>query len=210
VERIYLLAGRPQPGGRDPAPGSLALVQDFVNTVDREHGPDLLDDVAGFVEWLALRDLGGAPHAPPPSTADLGRARVFREALRSLLLANHGTPPPAAARAVLEEAADRAGLRVRLPPEGAALAPVSPGVDGALGTVVAAAVVAMWDGTWRRLKACPRSSCHWAFYDRSTNASATWCSMSICGGREKASTYYRRHTRKRASKTSPGAAAAGE
>jgi predicted RNA-binding Zn ribbon-like protein len=193
VERTYLLAGRPQPGGRDPAPGSLALVQDFVNTVDREHGPDLLDDSAGFVEWLALRDLGGAPHAPPSiSAAELARARELREALRALLLANHGTPAAAAARAVLEAAAERGRLRVRLPPEGAALVPVSPGLDGALGAVVAAAVVAIWDGTWPRLKACPRATCHWAFYDRSTNASATWCSMSICGGREKAGTYYRR------------------
>jgi predicted RNA-binding Zn ribbon-like protein len=187
------MAGRPQPGGRDPAPGSLALVQDFVNTVDREHGPDLLDDAAGLLEWLGLRDLGGAPEAPPPiSTADLGRARELREALRVLLLANHGTPAPAAARGVLEAAAERAGLAIRLPLEGAALVPVSPGLDGALGAVVAAAVVAMWDGTWPRLKACPRTVCHWAFYDRSTNASATWCSMSICGGREKASSYYRR------------------
>jgi predicted RNA-binding Zn ribbon-like protein len=196
VERTYLLAGRPQPGGRDPAPGALALVQDFVNTVDREHGPDLLDDAAGLEEWLSFRDLGGAPGAPPPiSTADLDRARELREALRVLLLANHGTPAPEGVREVLEEAADRAGLRVRLPLEGAALVPVSNGVDGALGQVVGAAVVAMWDGTWRRLKACPRDACQWAFYDRSTNASATWCSMSICGGRVKANRYYRRSRR---------------
>jgi predicted RNA-binding Zn ribbon-like protein len=187
------MAGRPQPGGRDPAPGTLALVQDFVNTVDREHGPDLLDEPAGLLEWLGLRNLGGAPEAPPPIyMADLGRARELREALRVLLLANHGTPAPAAARSVLEAAAERAELAIRLPAEGAALIPVSPGLDGALGAVVAAAVVAMWDGTWPRLKACPRSVCHWAFYDRSTNASATWCSMAICGGREKASSYYRR------------------
>ena len=81
-------------------------------------------------------------------------------------------------------------------PEGAALVPVSNGVDGALGQVVSAAVVAMWDGTWRRLKACPRSVCQWAFYDRSTNASATWCSMSICGGRVKANRDYRRSRRR--------------
>jgi predicted RNA-binding Zn ribbon-like protein len=189
VERTYLLAGRPQPGGRDKAPGSLALVQDFVNTVDREHGPDLLDDPQGFLDWLGRRGLGGDPHV---STADLGRARELREALRALLLANHGTEPPAAAKPILEGAAERAGLRVRLPAEGAALMPVSRGVDGALGSVVAAAVVAMWDGTWRRLKACPGPNCQWAFYDRSTNVSATWCSMSICGGRAKASAYYHR------------------
>jgi predicted RNA-binding Zn ribbon-like protein len=124
--------------------------------------------------------------------ADLGRARELREALRALLLANHGTPAPPGVAEVVEQAAERAGLRIRLPGEGAALIPVSNGVDGALGAVVAAAVVAMWDGTWVRLKACPRPNCHWAFYDRSTNASATWCSMSICGGRVKASNYYKR------------------
>ena len=106
---------------------------------------------------------------------------------------------------MLERVAARAGLAVRLPAEGAALVPVSPGVDGALGAIVAAAVVAMWDGTWPRLKACPRSVCRWAFYDRSSNASATWCSMSICGAREKASSYYRRRALKRAASASPGA-----
>jgi predicted RNA-binding Zn ribbon-like protein len=204
------LAGRPQPGGRDPAPGALALVQDFVNTVDREHGPDLLDDAEGLLEWMRLRDLGGFPSAPPTvSAAELRRARGLREALRDLLLANHGTPAPQAAREVLEAVAQGAALELRLPGEGAALMPVSPGVDGALGAIVAAAAVAMWDGTWTRLKACPRTVCHWAFYDRSSNASATWCSMSICGQREKASSYYRRRTLKRAENVSPGAAASG-
>jgi predicted RNA-binding Zn ribbon-like protein len=193
VKRTYLLAGRPQPGGRDPAPGTLALVQDFVNTVDREHGPDLLDDAGGLLEWLALRELGVWPDdRAAVSGAELERARELREALRALLLANHGTPAPPAARLALEAAASRARLAVRLSTEGAALVPVSDGLDGALGAVVAAAVVAMWDGTWPRLKACPRSVCHWAFFDRSTNASATWCSMSICGGREKSGNYYRR------------------
>jgi len=189
VRRSHLLAGRPQPGGREPAPGALALVQDLVNTVDREHGPDLLDDARGLREWLDHRGLA----AEGVSARDLRHARELREALRGLLLANNGAAePPPGARAVLEAAAARARLTVRLPAEGAALTPVSPGVDGALGTVVAAAVVAMWDGSWPRLKACPREVCHWAFFDRSPNASASWCAMSICGSRVKASAYYRR------------------
>jgi predicted RNA-binding Zn ribbon-like protein len=189
VQRTHLLAGRPQPGGREPAPGALALVQDLVNTVDREHGPDLLDDAGGLREWLAVR--GPAPERV--SAADLRHARELREALRGLLLANNGREAPGGAREVLEQAAARAGLTVRLAPAGAALRPAAGGVDGALGTVVAAAVVAMWDGTWPRLKACPRDVCHWAFYDRSPNAGATWCAMSVCGSRTKARAYYRRH-----------------
>jgi predicted RNA-binding Zn ribbon-like protein len=183
------MAGRPQPGGRQPAPGALALVQDLVNTVDREHGPDLLDDAAGLREWLDLRDL--APNADI-SAADLRHARELREALRALLLANNGGPDDPRARAAVQFAAERARLVVRLPGEGAALVPVSGGVDGALGSIVAAATVAIWEGTWRRLKACPGRNCQWAFYDRSSNASATWCSMQICGARAKASSYYRR------------------
>jgi predicted RNA-binding Zn ribbon-like protein len=79
-----------------------------------------------------------------------------------------------------------------LPPEGPELVPGRGGVEGALGRVVAATFAAMLDGRWARMKACPRDVCGWAFYDRSSNASATWCSMAVCGGRVKAGTYYRR------------------
>src|SRR5215203_3563080 len=167
MERRALLSGTVHPGGRDPAPGRLALVQMLVNTVDREHGPDLLADLAGLRDWLAARGLlepGGEP-----TVRDLDGAR-----------------------GVLEAAAARAELRATLPLEGPELVPAKGGVDGALGRVVAAAFAAMLDGSWARLKACPRDVCGWAFYDRSSNASATWCSMSVCGGRVKAGAYYRR------------------
>jgi hypothetical protein len=45
--RELLVSAGAQPGGRAPAPGGLALVQAFVNTVDLEHGPDLLDETTG-------------------------------------------------------------------------------------------------------------------------------------------------------------------
>src|SRR5215208_2253448 len=172
MERDALLSGTVHPGGREPAPGRLALVQMLVNTVDREHGPDLLADLAGLRDWLAAREL--------------------REALRALMHANNGAPEEPGARGVLEAAAARAELRATLPLEGPELVPARGGVDGALGRVVAAAFAAMLDGSWARLKACPRDVCGWAFYDRSSNASATWCSMSVCGGRVKAGAYYRR------------------
>ena len=51
----------------------------------------------------------------------------------------------------------------------------------------------MLDGELGAPEGLPAASrCGWAFYDRSTNASATWCSMSVCGGRAKAGAYYRR------------------
>jgi predicted RNA-binding Zn ribbon-like protein len=187
VERHALIDGSVQPGDRPTAPGTLRLVQAFVNTVDREHGPDLFDDVSGLAAWLEHHLL-----AADVREADLAPARDVREALRALLLANNGEPHDAGAREVLERAARRARLEATFPPDGAALVPRASGVDAAVGRILAAAFAALVDGRWTRLKACPREVCGWAFYDRSTNASATWCSMQVCGGRVKAGAYYRR------------------
>jgi len=190
MERDALLSGTVHPGGRAPAPGRLALVQMLVNTVDREHGPDLFADVGGLTDWLAARGL--LEPGITPVSGDLDHARELREALRSLMHANNGAPEDPAARAALDAAAAAAELRPTFPVEGPELVPGRGGIEGALGRVVAATFAAMLDGSWARLKACPRDVCGWAFYDRSSNASATWCSMAVCGGRVKAGTYYRR------------------
>jgi predicted RNA-binding Zn ribbon-like protein len=58
---------------------------------------------------------------------------------------------------------------------------------------MAAVTQATVDGTWERLKACPEETCRWAFYDRSKNRSAKWCSMQTCGNMHKARTYRARH-----------------
>ena len=57
---------------------------------------------------------------------------------------------------------------------------------------------AIAEGTWARLKACERDSCRWAFYDRSKNRSGHWCSMDVCGAREKNRRAYRRRRASRA------------
>jgi predicted RNA-binding Zn ribbon-like protein len=192
VDREDLLSGRTQPGGRQPAEGPLRLVQDFVNTLDRENEVEALD-APGLADWLARRGLPGA--ARPAGDAELRRALAAREALRSLLLANNGGDVDDSAQARLEEVAARARLRLVLGAGQPRLEPSVAGVDGALGTIVATAFAAMLDGSWNRLKACPRHVCGWAFYDRSPNNRATWCSMQVCGNRTKAGTYYERRTR---------------
>jgi predicted RNA-binding Zn ribbon-like protein len=191
VEREALLSGLVHPGGREPAPGRLRLVQAFVNSVDAEHGPDLFADPAGLAEWLDRRGLAVAVGPDDPETA-----REVREALRALLHANNGASHHPAAEEALDRAARRAQLEPAFGPR--ALIPRAGGVDGAIGRVLAAAFAAMLDGSWRRLKACPREVCGWAFYDRSSNASATWCSMQVCGARAKAGAYYRRRRAARA------------
>ena len=163
-------------------------MQVFVNTLDIENGVDELSGPAALA--TVLEEAGVGEPGLRPTAADARTALDVREALRALLLANNGEARDPAAQETLERAARRA----RLEPEfgAAALVPRAGGVDGAIGQVLAAAFAAMLDGSWRRLKACPREVCGWAFYDRSSNASATWCSMQVCGGRAKAGAYYRR------------------
>src|SRR5215217_1086730 len=136
MQREALIAASVQPGGRSPASGGLRLVQDFVNTVDREHGPDLLDEPAGLRDWFDRREL--APGAAIAAD-DVAAALDLREALRALLLANNGEPEAAGARAALDAAGRRAGLAAAFATDPPALVPSAGGVDGALGTVVAAA-----------------------------------------------------------------------
>jgi predicted RNA-binding Zn ribbon-like protein len=128
------------------------------------------------------------------SGADLEQARALREAIRALLEAHAGEAPVPEAVAQVNAIARRAGLApVLTTPSESRLEPrASRGVDTALGKVVAAIHAAIAEGTWDRLKACERHACRWAFYDHSRNRGGRWCSMAVCGSREKSRRAYRR------------------
>jgi predicted RNA-binding Zn ribbon-like protein len=180
------------PGGRKPAPEPLRLVQAFVNTVDFENGIEELTDPAALENVLAGLGLleGNAPFGP----AELEQALRVREALRALLLGNNGVPVERATLQTLEEAARRGRLVVRFGDDGATeLLADAGGLDGALGRIVGVVHTAVADGTWPRLKACPRHICRWVFYDRSKNRASRWCAMSVCGNRVKTTRYRRSH-----------------
>ena len=174
------------------APGELELVRSFVNTLDVERGIDELSDPAALERWLRARGLlrGG----PAAGREELLSARRLREAIRTLLLGNHGVSVRKDAALVLGRAAGRARLALLFDPDGdVRLEPAAGGVDGALGRLLAIAAGSMADGTWTRLKACRADDCRWAFYDHARNRSRHWCSMAVCGNRTKARTYRRRH-----------------
>jgi predicted RNA-binding Zn ribbon-like protein len=180
-----------EPGDRAPAPEPLRLVQAFVNTVDLEDGAETFTDAAALGTWLVRHALlpGGARVAP----ADLRRALELREALRQLAVAHNALPADiAAATAVVNAAAACGRLVPVLAGDRTELAASAPGVDGALGALVARVHGAVADGTWLRLKACERGHCRWAFYDHSRNRSGRWCAMAVCGSREKSARAYRR------------------
>jgi predicted RNA-binding Zn ribbon-like protein len=179
-----------EPGDRAPAPEPLRLVQRFVNTVDLE-GPEALPDAAALQQWL--RDAGLLGARERVTGGDHTRAIALREALRALAYANAGHPEDPRAIETVNDAARRAGLEPRLTSTAATrLEPQATGVDAALGRIVAALHAGIADGTWPRLKACERETCRWAFYDASRNRAGQWCSMAVCGSREKNRRAYRR------------------
>ena len=172
------------PGNRTPAPGPLRVVQRFVNSVDRENEREELETPAALERLLGELGVEGE-HAAPLTEADLRRALDVREALRELLLANNGGRVGEEALRTLESASRAAQFALRLEPSHGRLVAQAPGLDGALGRILAVVHAAMVDGSWRRLKACPREVCFWVFYDRSKNLSSKWCAMSVCGNRTK-------------------------
>jgi CGNR zinc finger/Putative stress-induced transcription regulator len=135
------------------------LVVDFLNTVDHEAHTDVLDDPDAWDRWLAARAL-----------TDGTDVRAVRGALRAAV----GDP--------VAPSGVSAPVTVELAP-GSAPTLVAADVVGA---VLAAAQRLAVLGQWARVKVCPADDCRWAFYDRSRNHSRTWCSMQVCGNREKA------------------------
>ena len=172
---------------REPAPGRLKLVQRFVNTVDHEHGREVLSEPARLRRLLV--ELGLIAEDAAVGEDDLRRALDVREALRALALANNGHDVDRGQLAILERAAADGRLVVRFDGSRAVLAASVPGVRGALAELVGIVYTAMADGTWARLKACDRDVCGWLFYDRSRNRSARWCQMAVCGNRTKTRAY---------------------
>ncbi|MGH3011438.1 MAG: CGNR zinc finger domain-containing protein [Gaiellaceae bacterium] len=190
-ERLW--AAEPQPRGREPAPGELALVQSFLNSrwdLQRERAEVLVSGEA-LAGWLSTRGL--LEDDRRLTDADLARALAVREGLRAMAFSNLGHPLDESTTEAMRRASEAPSLLIRLAPGGPRLfANTDAGLDGAIGLLYGIVALAMADGAWQRLKACPGHRCGWVFYDRSRNQSARWCAMQICGDQEKARAYYRR------------------
>ncbi|GAA2329355.1 CGNR zinc finger domain-containing protein [Saccharopolyspora halophila] len=150
----------------------IELVLAFLNTCDAEKGTELLDDQAQWRQWCVDRGLNPVP--------DVTAAREIRDTMRTSVA--YGAHP-----ANIADTAWPVQVRLR---NGI---PALTGAD-ALGSVLVSAARLVHTQHWDRIKICPAESCLWAFYDRSRNRSRTWCSMRVCGNREKARSWRERHT----------------
>jgi predicted RNA-binding Zn ribbon-like protein len=138
------------------------LLVDFLNTLDVEEGTDALDDPSRFGAWASSHGVAEGDHA---------EAKRVRDALRSVLDGEGASLPSVE---LVTSCGDRTvGLTARTAAEAA----------------VASSVILSIQGKFERVKLCSADDCRWAFYDQSRNGSRTWCSMGVCGNRQKARTY---------------------
>jgi predicted RNA-binding Zn ribbon-like protein len=138
------------------------LLVDFLNTLDVEEGTDALDDPGRFGAWANTHGV---------AEGDPVEAKRVRDALRSVLDGESASLPSVE---LVTSCGDRTvGLTARTAAEAA----------------VASSVILSIQGKFERVKLCSAEDCRWAFYDHSRNGSRTWCSMGVCGNRQKARTY---------------------
>jgi predicted RNA-binding Zn ribbon-like protein len=180
-------------------PGDVALLYDFVNSVDLRryveqgvaHDPgDELATPAQLQNWLQARGL--LKRGVRVSQAEHREARALRDALRVFLAAAPAERSSAAGP--LEASAARFPLEVIASRDrGLDLRPVAGRATGGLGGVLAELVRLSDSGRLERVKICDSDECRWVFYDRSKPGNRRWCSSDRCGNREKTRTYRNRH-----------------
>lgn len=180
-------------------PASAVLVEDFVNTLDVEEGTDLIVTPAGLAGWLAEHGLlaAGGSEGGHAGGGELGSGvgaevhagfLALRAGVREELGRHVGDEPDPALLAAADQVL--AGCPV-LVTAGGALVPAAelPPERRALALLAVAWSELATTGDAARLKRCAEHTCGWVFWDTSKNRSRRWCSMQICGNRNKSRSY---------------------
>ncbi len=175
-------------------PAHADLLCAFVNTFDVDIAvPETLSDAAALTEWLRARNLVGPGERAGEDDLDL--ARTLRSGLREAMVRHHEGDHTSR---VPDLDATATALPLRLVFDGTRprLAPAVGGARGGLARLLVAVADAQADDAWVRMKLCVADDCQWAFYDTSKNRSRHWCSMGVCGNRQKTRSYRARQRAK--------------
>lgn len=184
-----------------PVPGEIALLYDFVNSLDLRHyveqgethvPGDELATTAQLESWLRARGL--LARGARLGTEDHRSALELREALRAFLrLAPADRAGKTVAAVRLNAAAANFPLTLKVSEVGGiAMQPPSTLPSGGLGKVLAELHCLSVTDRLDRLKSCDSDECRWVFYDRSKPGNRRWCSSALCGNRQKTRAHRRR------------------
>jgi predicted RNA-binding Zn ribbon-like protein len=174
----------------NPFQPEIDLLVEFVNTHDLEEGTDAIAAPAQLQAWVAGH---AGEHLTDVDERDQQRLLELRESLRALLRTNNGGEAGERELQPLREAAERSRFRLSFDDEGRLdLAPARSDLSGFEARLLLAIERLQCEDAWPRLKACTDEGCQWAFYDTTRNRSRTWCSMDVCGNREKTKRYRQR------------------
>lgn len=138
------------------------------------------DTLATWQTWIEQRRFEG--HRAKASFAE---AHDIQGALRALEAANNGIDVSAQVMRAMDRlngAIEQHALRPRITADGVHV-DADPGDP--VGHVLQLAIRAITKDIWPRFKLCRDVACRASFFDSSKNCSKTWCSMELCGSRNK-------------------------
>jgi predicted RNA-binding Zn ribbon-like protein len=158
----------------------------------RDGTPAYLRDLESFLwwdfsdpgEWTDWARRRGWDHGEQ-SRAEAMRLHAL---LRELEEANSAAAEPGDKLNRLNAMIAAHGVRPNLSLSGA-LEFVPARADDVVGYLLSLTVAAMAQDDWRRFKLCREPSCRSSYFDSSKNAGKTWCSMAVCGARNKMRRY---------------------
>lgn len=163
---------------------------DLLNTVvsDGMTSRDLIDMPGGLATWQEAAAIGGTvAGSESPGLTEL------REALRPAVeLVREREPLPAELVDRINSLLGEVALRSRLILEGGSPrleSWIDTGAAGPAGAVAEDFARFICEAEPERLKHCANPACSLVFYDSGKNNARRWCSMSVCGNRDKVARY---------------------
>ena len=182
---------------------------DFINTdlIMKETPTDLLETFDDLVAWLIeshlLRKQEAVAVSRQRSTVEKGtmleQAKAFRTTLRAMaqqMARGHGVPNTAVAAinkllqqcpGYREVVKDGEGFKQQFVP--------ADRKDVLLAALAMAASDLLSSADVALIKKCKNPACVLYFYDTTKNHARNWCSMQLCGNREKVAAYFKRQRR---------------
>jgi predicted RNA-binding Zn ribbon-like protein len=181
---------------------------DFINTELLSEGrmTDRLETFEDLMAWLIKsrtlqkKDADAASKALSRDQKAMlvAQAKSFRRTMRQMMqhIANGDGVPKSGVSAINELLRPCVGYRTLVPTGATGFMEVfvssSPRKDAFLASLATLATQLLCSADLALIKKCKNPACVLYFYDTTKNHARNWCSMQLCGNREKVAAYFRR------------------